>query len=181
MQIYDNFLDENDFKNLQEFILGDMFPWYFRHGKVFPTESLDDWRFSHLVYDVGNGIVSPLQYDLWNLIAPIINKLGIGAVTRVKLNSDMKAEKPFVSDWHVDHTWVNSVNAYTGIFYINDNNGYTEFKSGDKVESASNKLVLFRANEEHRGVSQTDVMRRIVLNMNFMLGDGNSYTSTSGD
>ena len=179
MKIYDNFLEEKDFKDLQEFIHGDLFPWYFRQGTVYPTDDPDDWRFSHLVYSTGNGIVSPMQYDLWNLIAPVINKINVGAVTRVKLNLDMKTKKHVKTEWHVDNTWANSVNAYTGIFYLNDNNGYTEFRSGEKVKSTSNKLVLFRANEEHRGVTQTDVTRRIVLNLNMMIGDGNSYHNNS--
>ena len=180
IKVYNNFLEEDNFKNLQGLILSEMFPWVFSYGKVhFPQKNENDWRFCHLVWEPGDGIVSPLQFGLWNLIVPLMNKLDIAAITRVKLNCDIKGNKPFLSDFHVDHNFPNSVNAYTGIFYLNDNNGYTEFESGEKVNSTSNTLVLFRSDKKHRGVSQTDIARRVVLNINVMLSDGNSYNTNS--
>ena len=55
----------------------------------------------------------------------------------------------------------------TAILYLNTNNGYTEFKSGDKVKSVSNRVVVFDSNLKHRTVTCTDQKTRIVINFNY--------------
>ena len=54
------------------------------------------------------------------------------------------------------------------IFYLNTNNGATEFKSGEGIDSIKNRLVVFPKNTYHRAVSQTDTDKRIVLNFNYI-------------
>ncbi len=168
--LYDNFLGTQTFHELQEYVMFQDFPWYYQDGKVMsnPTDQ-DDFRFGHVVYTPHNGIVTQCGYDLYNLIAPIINTCDAAAVTRVKLNCDIRSEKPFVSGYHVDNNWAESQHAWTGIFYLNNNNGYTEFETGYKIESVENRLLLFRSHLKHRGVSQTDTSRRVVLNINMLL------------
>ena len=56
----------------------------------------------------------------------------------------------------------------TAIFYLNTNNGFTEFKDGDIINSVRNRLIMFPANTSHRAVGQSDVNQRIVLNFNFI-------------
>ena len=56
----------------------------------------------------------------------------------------------------------------TAIFYINTNNGYTEFENGEKIESVANRLIMFPSNIKHRGVTQTDEQTRIMINFNFL-------------
>ena len=51
------------------------------------------------------------------------------------------------------------------IFYINPNNGYTQFETGEKVESVENRLVTFDNKIEHFGTTSTNSQTRIVLNM----------------
>jgi hypothetical protein len=51
--------------------------------------------------------------------------------------------------------------------YINDNNGYTEFDTGEKVKSVQNRVVIFKNGLLHQGVSCTDVAKRLVLNINY--------------
>ena len=55
----------------------------------------------------------------------------------------------------------------TAVYYVNTNNGYTEFKSGVKVNSIANRMVIFDSKYEHAGVTSTDTNRRVVLNINF--------------
>ena len=55
----------------------------------------------------------------------------------------------------------------TSIFYVNTNNGYTEFEDGTKVESVENRLVTFSLNMKHRGTSCTDEKTRVVINFNY--------------
>ena len=55
----------------------------------------------------------------------------------------------------------------TSIFYVNTNNGYTEFEDGTIVRSIENRFVEFSGDTLHRGVSSTDVKKRIVINFNY--------------
>ena len=56
----------------------------------------------------------------------------------------------------------------TSIFYINTNNGYTEFEDGTVINSVANRLVSFPLNTKHRMATQTDTQRRIVVNFNYL-------------
>jgi len=57
--------------------------------------------------------------------------------------------------------------ATTGIFYLNDNDGYTFFGTGEEVESKANRLVTFPVNTPHSGTSCTNTQNRVVLNLNY--------------
>jgi len=56
----------------------------------------------------------------------------------------------------------------SAIYYVNTNNGYTEFKNGEIVNSVQNRLVSFPTHMSHRAMGQTDKDRRIVLNFNYI-------------
>ena len=53
------------------------------------------------------------------------------------------------------------------VFYVNTNNGYTEFENGEKVKSIENRAVIFDNNIKHFGTTSTDTKRRMVLNLAF--------------
>ena len=51
---------------------------------------------------------------------------------------------------------------------MNDNNGYTLFEDGTKVESKENRVVIFDSQMRHAGIPCTDEKRRVVINFNFI-------------
>ena len=55
----------------------------------------------------------------------------------------------------------------TATYYLNTNNGYTELKTGEKVESVENRMLVFDSNIEHQGVTCTDEKRRVLINFNY--------------
>ena len=57
----------------------------------------------------------------------------------------------------------------TAIFYVNSNNGYTEFETGECIHSLANRMVLFPSNIKHRGVTQTNAKERFVINFNWFI------------
>ena len=70
--------------------------------------------------------------------------------------------------WHNDLKHNINCPRKTSVFYINDNNGYTEFRNGDRIESVANRAIIFDNNLEHRGVSHTlPDHYRIVVNFNY--------------
>ena len=60
-------------------------------------------------------------------------------------------------------------NAKTSLLYINTNNGYTEFETGEKVSSVANRLVTFPNNLYHTGTTNTcDEPFRCVVNIDWI-------------
>ena len=172
MKIIDNFLPTEDFITIKNYIEDRKFPWYFTNTRVYEGDG--NSRYVHQVYDIIDGVVTPLG-ESWHMYTTVLDKLNALGITKCKINSDIKSSKHHIreEDWHTDIAWCDSQHAYTCIYYINTNNGYTEFKTGEKVQSIENRLVLFRANLLHRGINQTDTTRRILINYN-ILYDGNT-------
>ena len=56
------------------------------------------------------------------------------------------------------------------IYYVNSNDGYTEFRDGTKVESIANRLAIFPSTMEHTGSTCTNTKFRCVINFNFYSG-----------
>ena len=57
----------------------------------------------------------------------------------------------------------------TAILYLNTNNGYTKFSTGEKVMSERNKLISFDGHLEHTGTTNScDEPRRVCLNINYL-------------
>ena len=44
----------------------------------------------------------------------------------------------------------------TAVFYVNTNNGYTEFEDGTKVESVENRIIFFDGSRPHNSSTCTD-------------------------
>ena len=83
--------------------------------------------------------------------------------TEVKVNATPRNAPE--QRWHTD--WQTSTPSKTCVLYLNDNDGYTEFTDGTKVESVANTAVIFDTNTKHRGVPATNVDRRLVININY--------------
>ena len=173
--IIDDFLEPENRDNLFQSITNPNFPYFLtdQYTNILPDSHPEykynpkEWRMMHTINHLGNH-VSPL--DIEPLIEPIRTKLNPVLTIREKLNMDINKGVPYKSGYHVDYGFLTESNFYTGIYYINGNNGYTQFQSdGACVESKQNRLLLFRGDYYHRGVTQTDTERRYVLNLNYYL------------
>ena len=167
MKIVDNFLNSEDFFFVKESILGPRMYWLYEDHKVSKNDNeLQATQFYHMFCEFYKA--SNLIY----MVEPIFKKLNIIALYRIKANLEpYKGNQKYCSDFHYDFTSPNTgkpnKEMKTGIFYLNTNNGYTEFEDGTIVESIENRFVEFSSDTLHRGVSSTDVKKRIVLNFNY--------------
>jgi hypothetical protein len=98
------------------------------------------------------------------LLDPLIKKISPSYIYRVKVNLGTRTSTPIVGGFHSDTDFNNT----TAIFYLNNNNGYTIFEDGSKIDSVENRLVVFDSNIQHSGVSQTDSNIRCVINLNYI-------------
>mgnify|MGYP003126380972 CR=1 FL=1 len=165
IEVYDDFLPEVDFNILKNTITGNNFPWYYNPNVAAPV-GVDDglFQYYHMFYENRLG-----RSDWYHLIESMLNRLDGYKLHRAKLNSRPTSSWfKRRSTYHIDYA-----DMVTAIFYINTNNGYTHFKkSGRKVKSIANRVVVFNSNFEHMGVACTNEKRRLVLNINYVLPPG---------
>ena len=166
MQIIDNFLPDYQFKQLQSIILGLEFSWYWNDTILFPYEdSYDpkDYQFVHMIFNGDDGGIRSEYYSFCDILQ---QRLGVKKLHRIKMNLTPRTFFHRKGGMHIDLSEVTSIQK-TAIFYVNTNNGWTEFKKGGKVKSVANRIVIFDSNLQHTGVTCTDEKRRVVINFNY--------------
>ena len=156
-ELIDNFLEPKDLKKIQDLFLGRKIAWNCYDGIVLPGDGA--FQFIHVLYS-NYAPASPF----FNELAPIWQKIDPCSIVRSKANLTMKTVEHDKSAYHSDVD-----NCITAIYYVNTNNGYTEFQNGMKVDSIENRIVIFDSNEKHRAVTTTDTARRVVINFNYFI------------
>ena len=168
MKIEDNFLEQNVFDKLQALILGEEFAWCYCDVIDFIDDE-DKFQFFHFFYDK----YVPISDNI-KIINPIIGKIRLVSIIKIKANLLTKTPKIVENAFHVDMDYLSEEKLKqitTSIFYVNTNNGYTKFEDGTIVESIENRLITFPANVKHTGTSCTDQKTRVVINFNYYLTD----------
>ena len=160
IRITDNFLPEKQFQELRSVMTGLFFPWYY-NPFVVSDHDLNDVNISQFTHRFFTGREGSESAG-YKLMKPIIEKLNVKAIVRIKANLLVKTEKIIEHTLHRDFN-----NNRTAIYYINTNNGYTKFANGQKVNSIENRLIDFNSNFMHTGTTCTDQKCRIVLNINY--------------
>tara|TARA_Y100000401_G_C8178423_1_gene152758 strand:+ start:29 stop:520 length:492 start_codon:yes stop_codon:yes gene_type:complete len=160
MQIQKNFLNYHTFTELVDQINSTRFPWYY------PQSARVDYgepcQYVNLLYydNQFSNIINPTLMKCLRILTDQLNAI---AILRIKVNATPKNSPE--QAWHTD--WQISTPSKTCVLYLNDNDGYTEFETGEKVMSQTNTAVIFDTNLRHRGVPATNVQRRMVLNISY--------------
>ena len=159
MKEVNNFLNSEDFLKIKNTLLHDtFFPWFLQNGIARNNDG--DIQFTHLFYNDEK----PSIY--FEVLRPILNKLKIKKLLRIKANLVPKSNKLIQHDYHVDYP---GLTCTTAIFYINSNDGYTIFKKNKKIiKSEENKFVYFKSSLEHAGTTCTDKKIRSLINLNYI-------------
>ncbi len=155
MQIQKNFLKYYTFTELKNIVTDKNFRWYFRQSKGEPDQ------YNNLLY-YDNQFYNIINPTLMKCLRILTDQLNAIAILRIKVNATPKNSPE--QAWHTD--WQISTPSKTCVLYLNDNDGYTEFED-KKIDSVANTAVIFDTNIKHRGVSATNVDRRLVLNVSY--------------
>ena len=157
MEVIDNFLDEEEFKSIQSFMMGGEFRWFYSEGRAYRDDGL--FLMVHMFYQPEVGSNSE-HINMWNTF---MNKVEAKKCERIKANLTFKTPTIEPAVYHHDYD-----DMKTAVFYINTNNGYTEFESGVRVGSVANRVCIFDSNLKHRGTTHTEGdQQRIVVNFNY--------------
>ena len=167
IQVYDQFLKEDDFKKLDSVFCQDVATWHYNNMVVSPTEGDSDYNFQFI-----HSIYKDCQFvsEHHPLVYPILFNLDAKVLLRIKFNLGIRTPEIVERKLHHDYHDVlpENVPYKVAIFYLNTNNGYTLFESGDKVESIANRIVIFDGDLKHCGTTCTDSKTRVVLNINYI-------------
>lgn len=174
MWIVDNFLPPSLFNDIQQLISSERMHWIFSPYASGP-ETHDEFYFVHRVFtafapDLNLPPMSQPEHvsHIFQDIKPILYflddrlKFTVDRLFRINctLCTYQGGYKPQAmhTDFPIPH--------YTGIYYINTNNGPTLFED-TKVDSVANRFVLFDGSTRHAASIQDDVHARynIVFNM----------------
>jgi len=161
LEVIDNFLGKEDLNILENYLLNPDFPWYFNHGVLTPEYSKDnpmDFQFVHTFYDK----YAPSSAHI-EVLSSLLTAIKPSALIRIKANLNPIAPKQVEHGYHVDFDFT----CKTAVFYVNTNNGYTKFKTGEIVNSVANRLVVFDSNMMHTGSTTTDSFARVLINLNY--------------
>ena len=157
IEIIDTYLDEEEFKSIQSFMMGGEFRWFYAKGRV--TTDDGDFHMVHMFFQPEVGSNSE-HLPIWNTF---MNKVEAKKCERIKANLTFKTPTIEPALFHIDYS-----DMKTATFYINTNNGYTEFESGVRVSSVANRVCIFDSNLKHRGTTHTEPEpQRIVVNFNY--------------
>jgi len=156
MQLTSQFLKPTTFRELVKEIDNVQFPWFYPESPGEPLQHVHLLFYDHKF----SPHVTPKLNRIFQVACKQLNAI---AILRIKVNATPRNAPE--QGWHTD--WQLSTPSKTCVLYLNDNDGYTEFKNGQKSYSISNNACIFDTNLEHRGVPATDVDRRFVVNINY--------------
>jgi len=158
--IQDNYLNETDHKNLKNIMLGEDFPWYFT-DKVASVDEQRNFHFywSHVFFTQHGGVTS----SFLNILNPILKKLKLKALIRIKANLYSSQGKIVEHEKHADYPFKHKA----ALFSLNTCNGFTTLAHNTKIKSVKNRMLFFDGSKPHHSSTSTDTSVRANINFNY--------------
>ena len=158
-KVIDSFLKRTEFLKIKSVLESWDFPWYFQ-----PTINLNhsyddlDCYFTHNIFNQEHG-----RSSSFDLVTPILDKLDVKSLIRVKCNLYPRTKKIEINKSHVDYEFEHK----GAIFYINTNDGGTIIEDNKKIDSVENRILFFNSSLLHSSTTTTNSKARININFNY--------------
>jgi len=165
MKLVDNLLPEEDFKSLQEIVLGNEIPYYFQNSVLELKDCKDksnvnQFYFTHTLFE--NNRPASLFFDIFN--EKLFKKLYKFAIYRAKINCYPRTDTIVHHDKHTDH-----VMSHKGlVLSFNTCDGCTVLEDGTMIESVANRGLFFDSSKEHNSTTCTNAKARFNININYI-------------
>jgi hypothetical protein len=158
--VKDNFLNQTDFENLKNTVMGETFPWYFQEHffwchMFFGERNIVHERFFHSL--------SSFNSPYAKLLDPLLKKLKIKALIRLKANLYPNQGKIIEHKNHTDFPFKHK----GALFSLNTCDGFTVLRDGTKIQSVANRILLFDASQPHHSSTCTNTKVRCNINVNY--------------
>jgi|TARA_R100000149_G_C5875211_1_gene138967 hypothetical protein len=157
-KIIDNFLSKEEHKSLYDIMTGSEFPYYY-NSKInsHDVDGALPSYFTHVFYNFH----TPTQAI--GLIEPIIKKIQIKSLIRIKANLYPWTEKLQIHSAHTDYEFTHK----GAIYYLNTNDGKTILEDDTQIDSVANRMLFFDASKKHKSTNTTNTKSRININFNY--------------
>lgn len=164
IEIVDNYLPDEHYREIHTHMIGAAWPWYF--NQFVDSSDEDEPHKFQFVYPFfyKTEWVNSGQKVIW----PLTTKINPIAWLRIKANLNPWSPEQRQNSFHIDMNGMGEIPFWTSIYYLNTNNGYTLFEDGTRVESVGNRLVTFPGTLKHTGCNCTDEKCRVLINLNYI-------------
>lgn len=164
IDVVKNFLPEEEFRPLQELLMKKQgIAWYYQNHVTRVSEEKSNWRLFYMFSMVYENDQLENFHPAWENIMPLLNRIDIKALVRVKINLYPNTEKVYEHDPHFDYNWEHKA----CIFSINTCDGYTKLHDGTKIPSIENQALFFDGSTEHTSSTTSDDVVRMNININY--------------
>jgi hypothetical protein len=165
MKIIDNFLDEKDFSNIKTVLMGSNIGWFHQKDIVYNVDREElNTNFVHIFFSNFYGFPRGVNSELYNIFLPLIEKLDIEVLIRLKANNYPHTPTIVKHEFHLDGNYSHEA----AIYYINTNNGLTILEDGTEINSIENRVVILDGKTKHCSTTCTDARARINVVTNYI-------------
>ncbi len=162
MRIEDNFLAQDKWKELHDYMTSCEFPWFMQTTLTYGNDDLEAFGFNHWL--------TAEEHPLFaHLVTEMQSALSARNVLRVRADMTLLNTNKYRHGWHTDSKEEHTV----CIYYVNESDGNTLLKDPVEghgfmqVEPKANRLLVFDGSIEHTGHSPSEHKQRILINANF--------------
>ena len=146
-------LEKKDFLNMVE---------QHRQNEFKKMRIKDLRKYFKLTHKINNEFID-MTGNCFKCLKPLIDKLNVKSLIRIKANLYHKTEKLIFHKPHLDYDFKHK----GAILYLNTCNGYTVLNGGTKIKSVENTLLLFDSSKTHNSTNCTDKKIRLNININY--------------
>jgi hypothetical protein len=173
-KVIDNFINPRIFKRLLIGVESQSISWLWNdHSYIDKNQEGDNlWMFSQILFNNSPQTIHPF-YQAFQVLEDFqADIIPFKQVLKSKLNLYPNQGKSILHKEHKDINTGEEIDnkIMTSVFNFHDCNGGTVVNINgkeEKIDSKANRLILFD-NTYHYGYTQTDIPRRIVLNLNVL-------------
>ena len=154
----ENLIDEKYLKDIELMLTSNVFNWYIQPNVSIGTDELYNFYLAHTFF--GDDKINSDQFV--NMM-PLIGKIKMSKLFRLKANLYAKTDKIIEHAKHIDY----DTPGKTAVFYVNDNNGFTNLNDETKIESKKNRLLTFDNEILHNSSTCTNCKYRLTVVINY--------------
>ena len=167
--VLDNFLAEDEFKELQDLIvLNPDFPLYFQKEVNNEGDTCEStyWNWYQVHTVMKEETIYSKHFDMFKkLFINRFQQLNIyRALMRIKINMYPYSHVIHEHAKHKDYPWKHK----GALFSLNTCDGFTRLYDGTKIPSVANRIMFFDASREHNSTTTTNTSARYNINFNFL-------------
>ena len=154
----EDLIEEKWLEDIRFNLTSNIFSWFIQPNVSPGTDELYNFYLAHTFFDKGR-----INSDHFFRMNPILDKIKMSKLIRLKANLYAKTDTIIEHAKHIDY----ETKGKTAIFYVNENNGFTNLNDEIKIISKKNRLLTFDNEILHNSSTCTDDKYRLTIVINY--------------